>query len=90
MVQAAIGVSANLILVGSGESRKGEQFQLGTTTERIIQKSETPVHVVKEGIPLNVQNILCPVDFLETSKRALTDPITMARRFKAELGSQRL
>lgn len=85
IVQAAVSVNANLILAGSGESLKGDRFQLGTTTRTIIQKSEKPVYVVKEGIPLNVQNILCPVDFSETSKRALTNAITMARRFKAEL-----
>lgn len=85
IVQAAIGVDANLILIGSGENRKKERFQLGITTERIIQKSEKPVYVVKEGVPLNIQSILCPVDFSETSKRALKNAITMARRFKAEL-----
>lgn len=85
IVQAAIGINANFILIGSGESAKEERFQLGTTTERIIQKSEKPVYVVKEGVPLNIQSILCPVDFSETSKRALKNAITMARRFKAEL-----
>lgn len=85
IVQAAVGVNANLILIGSGETRQEARFQLGTTTERIIQKSEKPVYVVKEGVPLNVQSILCPVDFSATSKRALTNAITMARRFKAEL-----
>lgn len=85
IVQAAVGANVNLVLIGSGENLKGEKFQLGTTSERIIQKSEKPVYVVKEGIPLNVQRILCPVDFSETSKRALKNAITMARRFKAEL-----
>ena len=85
IVQAAVNVNANLILTGSGETQKGEKFLLGTTTERIIQKSEKPVFVVKEGVPLNVQHILCPVDFSITSKRALKNAITMAHRFKAEL-----
>jgi universal stress protein E len=48
-------------------------------------KSEKPVLVIKEGMPLNVQHILCPVDFSKTSKRALKNAITMAHRFKAEL-----
>lgn len=85
IVEAAEAVNANLILTGSGTSPKGERFQLGITTERIIQKSEKPVFVAKEGMSLNVQNMLCPVDFSETSKRALKNAITMARRFKAEL-----
>lgn len=85
IVKAAVRVNANLILVGSGENRKGDRFQLGTTTERIIQKSEKPVFVAKEGMPLNVQHILCPVDFSAASKQALKNAITMAHRFRAEL-----
>lgn len=85
IVEAAIAENANLIMIGSGANREEEKFKLGTTTERIIQKSEKPVFVVKEGMPLNVQNILCPVDFSETSRRALKNAITMAHRFKAEL-----
>jgi universal stress protein E len=85
IVEAAVRVNANLILTGSGETQQGDQFLLGTTAERIIQKSEKPVFVIKEGMPLNVQHILCPIDFSATSKRALKDAITMAHRFKAEL-----
>ena len=85
IVRAAMDANANLILIGSGETLKGEKFLLGTTAERIIQKSEKPVFVVKEGVPLNVRHILCPVDFSATSKRALKNAITMAHRFKAEL-----
>lgn len=85
IVRAAIDVNANLILTGSGETQKGDKFLLGTTTKRIIQKSEKPVFVVKEDVPLNVQHILCPVDFSDTSKRALKNAITMSHRFKAEL-----
>ena len=85
IVETAVDVNASLILIGSGETQKGEKFLLGTTAERIIQQSEKPVFVVKENVPLNVQHILCPVDFSETSKRALKNAITMAYRFKAEL-----
>ena len=85
IVEAAVDTGASFILTGSGETQKGEKFLLGTTAERIIQGSEKPVFVVKEGQPLNVQHILCPVDFSPTSKRALRNAITMAHRFKAEL-----
>lgn len=86
IVDAAVNVNAGLILLGSGETRSSkEKFLLGTTTERIIQKSEKPILVVKEGVPLNVQHILCPVDFSEPSQRALKNAITLAHRFKAEL-----
>ncbi len=85
IVEAAVDLNASLILTGSGETQKGEKFFLGTTTERIILKSEKPVFVVKEDVALNVQHILCPVDFSATSKRALKNAITMAHRFKADL-----
>lgn len=85
ITQVASSTNANLILIGSGEHAKEDGFQLGTTSSRIIQKSEKPVLVVKEGTPLNVQNILCPVDFSVTSKRALKNAIAMAHKFKAEL-----
>nr|WP_299341782.1 universal stress protein [Allomuricauda sp.] len=85
ITRAAIDTSANLILIGSGETQKGDTFRLGTTAERIIQKSEKPVFVIKEGVLLNVHHILCPVDFSDASKRALKNAITMARRFKSEL-----
>ncbi|MDE3743482.1 universal stress protein [Maribacter polysaccharolyticus] len=85
IVRAAVDVNANLILLGSGETRKGDTFRLGTTAERIIQKSEKPVFVIKENVLLNVHHILCPVDFSDASKRALKNAITMARKFKSEL-----
>jgi universal stress protein E len=85
IVDTADNENASLILTGSGESRQGDKFLLGTTTERIIQRSEKPVFVVKEGVPLNVQHILCPVDHSLTSRRALKNAITMAHRFKADL-----
>ncbi len=85
IVNAAVKVNANLILVGSGEGLQGATVHLGTTTERVIQKSGKPVFVAKAGIPLNVHHILCPVDFSQASERALKNAITMTRRFRAEL-----
>lgn len=85
VVRAAVDVGANLILLGSGETKKGDTFRLGTTAERIIQKSEKPVFVIKDNVLLNVHHIMCPVDFSDASKRALKNAITMARRFKSEL-----
>ncbi|OZV68088.1 universal stress protein [Winogradskyella aurantia] len=85
IIKAASTVKANFILIGSGSHPKDDKFPLGTTTERIIQNSEKPVLVIKENSSLNVKKILCPIDFSEASKRALTNAIIMARRFKAQL-----
>ncbi len=75
----------NLILIGSGETLAGETFKLGTNAHRIIQRSEQPVYVVKEGSFEMKKRILCPVDFSSNSKRALNNAVTMSRRFEAEL-----
>jgi nucleotide-binding universal stress UspA family protein len=85
IVMAASSVNANMILVGSGETNAGEKFKLGTTTERIIQRSEKPVMVIKENSALSVSKILCPVDFSSPSERALKNALIFARRFNAEL-----
>ena len=85
IIQTAENINANVILIGSGEKSKNDTFQLGITAEKIIRKSDKPVLVVKKDKPLNIKNILCPVDFSPESKRALKNAITIARRLKSEL-----
>ncbi len=85
VVKTANKINANMILIGSGEKAKNDAFRLGVTAEKVIQLSDQPVWVVKKDSPLNVKNILCPVDFSRTSKRALKNAVTIARRFKAKL-----
>lgn len=83
--QVADNKNANLIMVGSGEKLKNDAFQLGTTTETIIRKSNKPVFVIKNDKSLNIKRIICPVDFSSESHRALKNAITMTRRLKAKL-----
>ncbi len=83
--RTAVEVNANLILMGSGEGTSNRTFKLGTTTERVVQKSDKPVLVIKEGAALNVKRILCPVDFSSASERALKNALIIARRYQAEL-----
>ncbi len=83
--KTADNINANIIIIGSAEKLKGDVFKLGVTAEKIIRKSDKPVWVIKEDIPLTVKNILCPVDFSRHSKRALKNAITIARRFNAKL-----
>ncbi len=85
IIQTSYAISANVIIVGAGEKSKEDKFQLGTTAEKVIRKSDIPVWVIKNETTLNVETILCPVDFSSESKRALKNAITMARRFKAAL-----
>jgi nucleotide-binding universal stress UspA family protein len=85
IIRTADNINANIIVVGSSEKSKNDAFRLGVTAEKIIRKSNKPVWVVRNGKPLDVKNILCPVDFSLESKRALKNAIFFARRFKAEL-----
>ncbi|WP_299364353.1 universal stress protein [Winogradskyella sp.] len=85
IVMSASAVNANMILIGSGENKLEDKFKLGTTTERVIQNSEKPVLVIKEGDNFDIKTILCPVDFSDPSKRALNNAIIIARRLEAHL-----
>jgi len=83
--QTANNINANMIIIGSAEKLEDDAFKLGITAEKIIRKSDKPVWVIKENKPLNVKNIICPVDFSRHSKRALKNAITITRRLNAKL-----
>lgn len=83
--QIAIKEDVNLILIGSGNKKKGEKFQLGITAEKIIRLSDKPVWSVKTGEEAKISNILCPVDFSGPSKRALNNAILLSRKLKTSL-----
>lgn len=85
VVKTANKINANMILIGSGEKLKNDAFRLGVTAEKVIQLSDQPVWVVKKDSPTIIKNILCPVDFSRTSKRALKNAVIIARRFNAKL-----
>jgi len=76
-------LDVNLIVIGSGEKEK--QFPLGTTAERIIIYANKPVLVVKRGSSQLIRKILCPIDFSETSERALKNAIHLSKTFQAHL-----
>jgi nucleotide-binding universal stress UspA family protein len=75
----------NAIIVGSGEKDADEQFRLGTTAERLERRSDRPVLVVKRGARTPIQQILCPVDFSDTSRRAAREAIHLARNLQSSL-----
>jgi nucleotide-binding universal stress UspA family protein len=75
----------NLIIIGEGNHSKNEHFKLGSTTERMMQKNRIPLMVVKNEPVKPIKKILCPVDFSESSKRALNNAIFFSNRFGAQL-----
>ncbi len=85
IVKTSDSINSNLVIIGSGEKLEKDKFQLGITAENIIRKSGKPVFVIKNNQPLDIHNILCPIDFSQESRRALNNAIIIARMFKAKL-----
>lgn len=74
----------NLIMMGSGRL-DNESTTLGSIPEKVIQKSEIPVWIMKKGSKLEINKILCPVDFSDSSTRALKNAIIITNKCKATL-----
>ncbi|MBU1013261.1 MAG: universal stress protein [Bacteroidetes bacterium] len=85
IVQKANSEKVNLILIGTKEKKKREKFKLGIIAEQIIRESDIPVWLVNGEKKTLFSSILCPVDFSEPSKRALTNAVLLARKFDASL-----
>jgi len=78
-------LDVNVIMMGAGEKEANEIYPLGITAEKVIRKSNKPVWLVKPGTLPKIMEILCPVDFSDTSRRALKNAIHLARNFNASL-----
>ena len=85
IVRTAELYDVNAILIGSGAKTDEDDFKLGTTADKIIRKSNKPVWIVKNDVPLNIKKILCPVDFSAESERAIKNATIIAHRLDAEL-----
>ncbi len=85
IIRTSERVGANIILIGAGEHVKKKGIKLGTTAQKIIEKSEKPVMVIQSGEYLDIHKVICPIDFSDESKRAVKNAITLAHRFDAEL-----
>lgn len=85
ILKMAIEENVNLILISSGSKGKSEKFKLGTTAGKLLRLSDMPVWVANLNDAIGFKNIICPVDFSDTSKRALENAIILAKDFKAAL-----
>ncbi len=79
-------LDVNLIVLGSGN--QSHRSTLGGVAEKVMTYASQPVWIVKRGTPPRIRNILCPVDFSESSRRALRNAILLAKRFHARLTVQ--
>jgi len=83
IIEYADELDVNLIVVGSGDKEK--KYPLSVTAERILIQANQPVLVVKRGFRPSIKRILCPIDFSETSRRALGNSIHLSKAFDAHL-----
>lgn len=75
----------DLMVIGEGNHTGKNPFRLGTTAEKLMLKNQVPLFVVKNEAVTPVKKILCPVDFSEPSKRALTNAVFLSNRLGAQL-----
>ncbi len=75
----------NVIIVGAGEQHDESPFRWGLTAEKLVRKARKPVWMVKAGAAGKPRTILCPVDFSDSARRALTNAVHLARAFRAHL-----
>lgn len=85
IIEVAEKEECNLVVAGAGNHHGPNQFKLGTTVEKLLFKNQVPVFVVHQEGLRAVNKIMFPVDFSESSKRALMNAIFLANRFGAEL-----
>jgi nucleotide-binding universal stress UspA family protein len=85
-------LAADLLVVGSHGRSGFERLLLGSVTEKLLRKSPCPTLVVPSrahdtpaDAPVHFHAILCPIDFSDGSRRALTYALSMAEETDAEL-----
>ncbi|MCA9522071.1 MAG: universal stress protein [Myxococcales bacterium] len=84
LISAANSLNSDLLIVGATGMGRLQRFLVGSTAERLVRKSKTPVLVVAQN-QLPVERILCPIDYSPVSLESLNWAVTMARLFEAEL-----
>lgn len=84
IVEYSEELDTHLIMMGSG-NHKEKDFQLGSVIERVAIYASKPVWIVKPGASPRIRHLLCPVDFSESSRRALRNAIFLSKAFQAPL-----
>jgi nucleotide-binding universal stress UspA family protein len=92
ILRQAESIGADLLVVGSHGRSGFERLLLGSVTERLVHKAQCPILVVPRrapdkdpDAPVQFRRILCPVDFSESSNRALAYAINLADETAAHL-----
>ena len=82
-------IAADLIVIGTHGRRGLRRLVMGSVAEEVARKAKRPVLTVREreGVPPEprVQRILLPLDFSESSLRAIPYARDLAARYEASL-----
>jgi len=88
----ADSMQADLLVMGTHGRSGVDRWLLGSVTEKVLRRSRCPVLTVPPGLPDAVpaapvlfKHIVCPVDFSDSSMRALEYAKSLAREADAEL-----
>ena len=82
-------IAADLVVIGTHGRRGLRRLVMGSVAEKIVRKAKRPVLTVREreGTPPepHVQHVLLPLDFSESSLRAIPYAKDLAARYGARL-----
>jgi len=86
IIRLAHDKKANLILAGRRGISQIEHILIGSTTSRLIRNSDIPVLVIPDAAKSGrMNNILCPLDFSDSSLMELKYSISLAKQLDAGL-----
>jgi nucleotide-binding universal stress UspA family protein len=71
IIRRARAESADLIVLGAHGARFLRDLFIGTTAEKVVKEGDRPVLVVKKAPKGPYRRVVAPVDFSDTSRRAL-------------------
>ncbi|XGI83830.1 universal stress protein [Halorutilales archaeon Cl-col2-1] len=92
----AAGNDVNLIAMGTSAKSGRERFILGSTTERVVRRSDVPVMTVRNGVgaeseknrieePASYDSVLVPTDGSGEAMEAAEHGMEMAKKYGARL-----
>ena len=92
ILEQATGMQADLLVIGTHGRSGFERLLLGSVAEKVLRKVSCPVMTVPRRLPdaapagpVLYKRILCPVDFSESSLRALKYATSMAQEADGQL-----
>jgi len=90
ILRAASRTGADLIAMGTHGRSGFNRLMLGSVTERVLREADVPVLTVRRETPapaepLQIREILCPVNDTAIARKALAQAAQMARCFGATL-----